>query len=119
MEKLIINLLCNFGLSNKFIISTKECFNENNFKLYMDKFICLRLYNNFEIKLTIGQLKRNNYFILPIEIGYNKQKINLNDKDANYIDKNKILTKNDLYFYINKFKIIKRNFSINEELKIT
>ena len=112
-------IISKFEEFNKFIISTKECYNENNFKLYMDKFICLRLYNNFEIKFTIGQLKRNNYFILPIEIGYNKQKINLNDKDANYIDKNKILTKNDLYFYINKFKIIKRNFSINEELKIT
>ena len=54
---------------------------------------------------------------MPIEIRYNKQKINLNTEDSKYIDKNKFLTKNDLYFYINKFRI-KRDLSNIEELQI-
>ena len=101
----------------KYIASTKECFNENNFQLYLDRFICLKLYNNFEIKFTICKFITNKYYILPIEIRYNKQKINLNTEDSKYIDKNKFLTKNDLYFYINKFRI-KRDLSNIEELQI-
>ena len=100
---------------NHHVITTKEGFTEDNFKLYLDKLICLKLYNNFEIKFTIAQIIGKSYFILPIEIEYNKQKINLNDKEEIIVDKHKLFSKNDLYFYINKFK--PRNDNINE-LKI-
>ena len=112
ITKDIINRLSNkFEEFNNFIISTKEGFNENNFKLYLDNFICLKLYNNFDIKFTIAQFDAKSYYILPIEIQYNKQIININDKDEIFIDKNKLLTKNDLYFFINKFRIKKENIN--------
>ena len=96
---------------NDFIISTKDSFNENNFKLYLDEYICLKLYNNFEIKFTIAQFNAKSYYILPVEIQYNKQTININDEDETFVDKNKLLTKNDLYFFINKFRIRKDNIN--------
>ena len=101
---------------NKIIISTKEGFNENNFKLYFDKNLCVKLYNNFEIKFVITRLYFNiqeiipelntiPYIILPVEIRYNNQIINLNDKEEIYYNKNDLLSKNDLQFLINKFKL--------------
>ena len=101
---------------NKIIISTKEGFNENNFKLYFDKNLCVKLYNNFEIKFVITRLYFNiqeiipeintiPYIILPVEIRYNNQIINLNDKEEIYNNKNDLLSKNDLQFLINKFKL--------------
>ena len=96
---------------NDFIISTKDSFNENNFKLYLDEYICLKLYNNFEIKFTIAQFNAKSYYILPVEIQFNKQTININDEDETFVDKNKLLTKNDLYFFINKFRIRKDNIN--------
>ena len=96
---------------NDFIISTKDGFNENNFKLYLDEYICLKLYKNFEIKFTIAQFNAKSYYILPVEIQYNKQTININDEDETFVDKNKLLTKNDLYFFINKFRIRKDNIN--------
>ena len=106
---------------NKIIISTKEGFNENNFKLYFDKNLCVKLYNNFEIKFVITRLYFNiqeiipeintiPYIILPFEIRYNNQIINLNDKEEIYYNKNDLLSKNDLQFLINKFKL-KKDFS--------
>ena len=87
---------------NKIIISTKEGFNENNFKLYFDKNLCVKLYNNFEIKFVITRLYFNiqeiipeintiPYIILPVEIRYNNQIINLNDKEEIYYNKNDLL----------------------------
>ena len=106
ITKNIINRLSNkIKEFNDFIISTKEGFNENNFKLYLDKYLCIKLYNNFEIKFTIAQFNAKSYYILPVEIQFNKQTINLNDADETFIDKNKLLTKNDLYFFINRFRI--------------
>ena len=101
---------------NKIIISTKEGFNENNFKLFFDKNLCVKLYNNFEIKFVITRLYFNiqeiipeintiPYIILPVEIRYNNQIINLNDKEEIYYNKNDLLSKNDLQFLINKFKL--------------
>ena len=41
---------------------------------------------------------------MPIEIQYNNKIINLNDQDEKFQDKNKLFSKNDLYFFIDKFK---------------
>ena len=91
---------------NEYISENKEGFNENNFKLYLDKYICVKLFNNFIIKFILVQQKldTNKYCILPIEISYNNEKINLNDKEEIFKDKNKILSKKDLHYFIDKFK---------------
>ena len=116
-KNIINNIENKFDEFNKFVISKKEGFNEYNFKLYLDGLICLKLYNNFEIKFTIAQLRANTYFILPIELQYNNQKINLNDKEEKYFDKDKLLSKNDLFFFINKF-ILKNDNSNFNDIKI-
>ena len=71
---------------NKIIISTKEGFNENNFKLYFNEILGVKLYNNFDIKFVITRLYFDikaiipeintiPYIILPVEIQYNNQVI--------------------------------------------
>ena len=104
---------------NNYIISNKDGFNEDNFKLYFDDLICLKLYNNFDIKFTIIQLNNIYYIILPVEIQYNNQKINLNDKDEKFYPKNRFLSKNDLYFLIDKFKPPKSEYINNEKVIMT
>ena len=106
---------------NKIIISTKEGFNENNFKLYFNEILGVKLYNNFDIKFVITRLYFDikaiipeintiPYIILPVEIQYNNQVINLNDKEEKYYNKYDLLSKNDLQFLIHKFKP-KKDFS--------
>ena len=94
-------------------LSLKE---ENNFRIFLDDNINIQIYNNFYIKFILAQKKLNNnkYFLLPIELFYNDEKININDKESIFIDKNKCLFKKDLQYFIGKFKseII---FKLNEE----
>ena len=94
-------------------LSLKE---ENNFRIFLDDNINIQIYNNFYIKFILAQKKLNNnkYFLLPIELSYNDEKININDKESIFIDKNKCLFKKDLQYFIGKFKseII---FKLNEE----
>ena len=90
-----------------YILLNKEGFNESNFELYLDdENICVKVYDNFLIKFIPVQKKINNniYFFLPVEITYNNEVINLNDKEEIFIDKNKCLSKSDLQFFIDKFK---------------
>ena len=91
---------------NQYIIINNEDLNENNFKLYFDKYICIKFFNNLDIKFILVQcpLKKDSYNIMPIEIQYNNKIINLNDQDEKFQDKNKLFSKNDLYFFIDKFK---------------
>ena len=91
---------------NKYIISNKEEFNENNFELFLDEKICIKLYGNFLIKFILVQKRINNniYFFLPIEISYSNEIINLNDKKEIFQDKNKCSSRKDLQFFIDKFK---------------
>ena len=114
---------------NKIIISKKDGFNEDNFKLYLDDSICVKLYNTFEIKFTISRLyfdmqlispESNSipYIFLPFQIKYNNRIINLNDKDEKFHDKNELLSKNDLYFFIKKFKP-KKDFSDAKDIVIS
>ena len=92
---------------NNYILLNKEGFDESNFELYLDdEHICVKVYDNFLIKFIPVQKKINNniYFFLPVEITYNNEVINLNDKEEIFIDKNKCLSKSDLQFFIDKFK---------------
>lgn len=92
---------------NSYILLNKEGFDESNFELYLDDdHICVKVYDNFLIKFIPVQKKINNniYFFLPVEITYNNEVINLNDKEEIFIDKNKCLSKSDLQFFIDKFK---------------
>ena len=79
---------------------------ENNFKIFLDDNINIQIYNNFFIKIILAQKKLNNnkYFLLPIELSYNDEKININDKESIFIDKNKSLFRRDLQYFIDKFK---------------
>lgn len=109
---------------NNYLASNEQECDKNNFKLFLNDYICAQLYNNFVIKFILVQKSLNNriYFLLPIEICYNKEIINLNDKEEIFIDKNKLLTKDDLQFFIDKFKpkqIINRKKNKNiEEVNI-
>lgn len=114
---------------NKIIISKKNGFNEDNFKLYLDDSICIKLYNTFDIKFTISRLYFDielispgsnaiPYIILPFEIKYNNKTINLNDEEEKFHDKNELLSKNDLYFFIKKFKP-KKDFSDAKDIIIS
>lgn len=108
---------------NNYIFSNKEGFNEDNFKLFLNEYICAKIYDNFIIKFILVQKKTNNniYFLLPIELEYNNEIINLNDKDELFQDKNKFFSKKDLQYFIDKFKpkqIFNRNININTELEI-
>ena len=114
-KNIIKNITCKIDEINKIIITTKEGFNENNFKLYFDENLCVKLYNNFIIKFVvtrlyfpireiIPQVNTIPYIILPVEIQCNNQIISLNEKEEIYYNKNDLLSKNDLQFLINKFK---------------
>lgn len=105
---------------NNDVSLNEERSDKNNFKLFLNEYICAQIYNNFVVKFILVQKSINNriYFILPIEICYNKEIINLNDKEEIFVDKNKLLTRNDLEFFIDKFKprqIIKRKKNKNNE----
>jgi len=105
-KSIIERLNKKFDEFNNYIISNKKDFDQNNFKLFLDDNICVQIYDNFLIKFIVVQEKINNmkYYILPIEISYNNEIINLNDKEEIFKDKNKCLSKDDLQYYINKFK---------------
>jgi hypothetical protein len=109
---------------NNYIALNEEGSDINNFKLFLNEYICAQIYNNFVIKFILVQKSINNriYFILPIEINYNKEIINLNDKEEIFIDKNKILSKNDLQYFIDKFKpkqiINRKKNKSNEEINV-
>jgi len=120
-KNIIKNISNKIDEINNIIISTKDGFNEDNFKLYYDETLCLKIYNNLDIKFILTRLYFNTqfqipeinipYIILPIEIQYNNQKINLNDNEEKLYNKNNlVLTKDDLQFLINKFKP-KKDFS--------
>ena len=95
-----------FDEFNNYIALNIEDFEENDFKIYLDDNICIKLYDNFLIKFILVQQKLNinKYFILPIEISYNNEKINLNDKEDIFVDKNNCLLRKDLQYFIDKFK---------------
>ena len=84
----------------------------NNFDI---KFVITRLY--FDIKAIIPEINTIPYIILPVEIQYNNQVINLNDKEEKYYNKYDLLSKNDLQFLINKFKP-KKDFSDVKDIVI-
>jgi len=105
---------------NNYVEFNEEGGDKNSFKLFVNDYICAQIYNNFVIKFILVQKKINNriYFLLPVEICYNKEIINLNDKEEIFVDKNKILSKDDLQYFIDKFKpkqIINRKKNKNNE----
>ena len=67
ITKIINQLHYKIDEFNKNIIIKEKDLNENNFKLYLDKYICIKIYNNFEIKFTLAQypFKKDSYIILP------------------------------------------------------
>lgn len=101
-----------FDEFNNYIAINTEDYDENNFKIFLDDNICIKLYDNFLIKFILVQEKLdiNKYFIMPIEISYNDEKINFNDKEEIFINKNKFLVKKDLQYFIDKFKPKPINF---------
>ena len=108
---------------NEYIYQNKEGFHERNFNIFLDEHICVKIYNNFLVKFIIVQqkLNTNKYSILPIEISYNNEKINLNDEEEIFKDKNKILSKADLHYFIDKFKVrskIRKKKSKNPEIQL-
>ena len=90
---------------NNYIQFNKNEYN-NNLKIFLNDNISVQIYDNFIIEFILVQEKHNynKYFILPVEISYNNEKININDKEEIFVDKNKCLKNNDLQYFINKFK---------------
>ena len=123
-KKIVEHLSKKLEEFNNYIALNEEGSDINNFKLFLNEYICAQIYNNFVIKFILVQKSINNriYFILPIEINYNKEIINLNDKEEIIIDKNKILSKNDLQYFIDKFKpkqiINRKKNKSNEEINV-
>ena len=108
-KKIVEHLSKKLEEFNNYVALNEEGTDINNFKLFLNEYICAQIYNNFVIKFILVQKSINNriYFILPIEISYNKEIINLNDKEEIFIDKNKILSK--VYFYQQKFLLCHLN----------
>ena len=105
-KSIIDNLNKKIEEFNNYIALNKEGINNNNFELFLDENICVKIYNNFLIKFILVQKRINNniYFFLPIELSYNNEIINLNDKEEIFQDKNRCLTKKDLQYFIDIFK---------------
>ena len=103
---------------NNYINLNKNDYN-NNFKIILDDNISLQIYDNFIIQFILVQEKfnLNKYFILPVEISYNNEKININDKEEIFIDKNKCLKDSDLQYFISKFKPNLRSKKNIEEIE--